>query len=230
MNHPLATYLRSSVGRKQMMGLTGVYLFLFLLVHLVGNLGLLAGAEAFNQYAHLMLHTLAKIIYPVEISLLLAFVVHAALAVSITLENKASRPQRYAVASRKSGRTPWASAMAPTGIFLLFYVIMHVAHFRFGVAAEIGEVVYQGVAIRDLYSHVMVSFSQGWYATIYVVAMIALFPHLAHGVQSCFQTLGINHPAYTPAIKVFSKAYAVVISGGFALLAIWAYLQKGGMA
>ncbi len=212
------------------MGLTGIYLFFFLFVHLVGNFGLLAGAEAFNKYAHLMLHTLAKIVYPIEVSLLLAFVVHAALAVSVTMENRASRPQRYAVTARKSRKTPWASAMAPTGVFLLLYVVMHVAHFRFGVAAEIGEVVYQGVVMRDLYSHVMASFSQGWYAAIYVAAMIALFPHLAHGVQSCFQTLGLNHPAYTPAIKVFSKAYAVAISGGFIFLALWAYLQKGGMA
>jgi succinate dehydrogenase / fumarate reductase cytochrome b subunit len=89
-------------------------------------------------------------------------------------------------------------------------------------------VTYDGVEMRDLYGTLMDAFSNWWYALAYVTVFTLVFSHLAHGVQSSLQTLGFNHPKYTPAILWIGRAYALCISGGFSLLAIWAFFQHGG--
>jgi len=225
----LGKYLLSSVGKKQIMGLSGIYLYFFLLVHLVGNIGLLSGPEYFNQYGHLMLHTLAKIVYPIELTLLLAFLLHIGLGFKLTLENRAARPTRYAVNARKSGKSPLSRFMALTGSWMLLFVVIHVPHFRFGVTTSMPMVTYQGVEMRDLYGTAMNAFGHAWYTGFYIFSFLLIAVHLAHGVQSSLQSLGLNHPRYTTFIQRFSRGYAVVICGGFILLAIWAFVKSGGL-
>jgi succinate dehydrogenase / fumarate reductase, cytochrome b subunit len=139
-------YVLSSIGRKHLMGLTGIYLYFFLFVHLVGNVGMLSGPEYFNKYGHLMLHTLAKVVYPIELSLLAGFLIHVALGFKLTLENRAARPSRYAVTASKRGSMPLSRFMAITGSWMLLFVITHVSYFRFGAGSTIPNVVYQGIA------------------------------------------------------------------------------------
>lgn len=228
--HPVVQYARSSIGRKQIMGLCGVYLYGFLLIHLVGNLGLLSGSDYFNGYARLMLGTLGKIVVPIEITLLLAFVVHLVLGFRLAAENRAARPARYAVKASKGGKEVSRAGgwMAATGSWILVFVLVHVPHFRFGVGAASPVAAQEGQAARhDLYAEVLRSFANPWFTAFYLLSFALLFVHLAHGVRSSLQSLGLNHPRYNRALRAASVAYAVVICGGFSALAVWAYLQGG---
>ena len=211
------------------MGLSGIFLYLFLLIHLVGNIGLLEGPEYFNSYGHLMLHTLAKVIYPIEVVLTIAFLLHMGLGIKLAIENRSARDSRYAVTASKRGTSPFSRFMALTGSWLLVFVMVHVPHFRMGLIGNETTVIYEGVEMRDLYGAVMDAFSSGWYTAFYIFSFLVIAAHLAHGVQSSFQSLGFNHPRYNLFIQRSSKAYAVVISGGFSAIAIWAFIKSGGL-
>ena len=224
--NPVSAYFGSSIGRKQVMGLSGVVLYGFLLIHLIGNVGLLSGSEYFNGYAHLMLSTLGKIVVPIEFLLLAAFVTHLYLGFKLTAENRAARPERYAVKASKGKRHLYRGWMMLTGSWILVFVLVHVPHFRFGVGAAEPVESSNGEAARyDLYAEVMRSFANVWFTAFYVFSFALLFTHLAHGVQSSLQSLGLNHPRHNRWINAFSIAYAAVICGGFAGIAIWAHLQ-----
>jgi succinate dehydrogenase / fumarate reductase, cytochrome b subunit len=225
----LGKYLLSSVGRKQLMGLSGIYLYFFLLIHLVGNIGLLSGPEYFNKYGYLMLHTMAKVVYPIEVSLLVAFLLHVGTGLKLAFDNRAARPERYAVNASKSGRSPLSRFMALTGSWMLLFVVIHVPHFRFGVTTTLPTVIYQGVEMRDLYSTAMEAFAKPWYTGFYIVSFLLIGVHLAHGVQSSLQSLGLAHNRYATFVQRFSRGYALIICGSFILLAIWAFVKSGGL-
>jgi succinate dehydrogenase / fumarate reductase cytochrome b subunit len=223
--NPVIRYLRSSVGRKQLMGLSGVYLYFFLLIHLVGNLGLLMGPEHFNKYGYLLTHTLREIIIPVEFTLLAAFVLHLSLGFKLTGENRAARQSRYAVKASKAKNGAYRGWMALTGTWMLVFVLVHVPHFRFGAYRVAPIANYDGLEMHDLYAEALRSFALPWFTAFYVLSFALLFTHLAHGVQSSLQSLGVNHSRYNVALRRISLAYAVVICGGFAALALWAHFQ-----
>jgi succinate dehydrogenase / fumarate reductase cytochrome b subunit len=225
--HPALRYVRSSVGRKQLMGLSGLVLYGFLLVHLFGNLGLLSGPEHFNQYGHLMLHTLKKVVLPVEFILLGAFLLHLFLGFRLTLENRKARPDRYAVRASKNPSRGFGAYMAASGIWLLVFVLVHVPHFRFGAWRAAPLVTYDGVTMRDLYAEALRSFASGGFTLFYVAGFAQLLVHHAHGVRSSLQSLGLNHPRWNRALTTVSYAYALVICGGFASLAVWLWMQGG---
>jgi succinate dehydrogenase / fumarate reductase, cytochrome b subunit len=224
----LLKYVKSSVGRKQLMGVTGIILYFFLFAHLVGNLGIFSGAEHYNSYGYLLLHTLGKLVIPMELGLIAALIVHVFLAIKLRAENKAARPVAYAVKPNHGKKTLSSTTMMVTGSSILLFAIVHIAHFRYGAVTGHTMVTYDGVEMRDLYGTLMEAFSHWWYAGAYVLVFTLIFTHLAHGVQSSLQTLGFNHPKYTPAVKWIGLAYAACISGGFSLLAIWAFFQHGG--
>jgi succinate dehydrogenase / fumarate reductase cytochrome b subunit len=225
--NPILNYFRSSIGRKQIMGLAGIYLYFFLLIHLVGNFGLLSGPEFFNGYGHLMLHTLKKVVIPIEFTLLAAFIAHLGLSLKLTLENRSARPDRYAVNASKAKRGPYAKFMMLTGTWLLIFVVAHVPHMRFGAYSGMEMVVHNGVEMRDLYGTTIRFFAKPWFAAFYVFSFAMLFTHLAHGVQSSLQSLGLNHPRWNALLKAGSWAYAALVCGGFIALAIWAHFQNG---
>ena len=212
------------------MGLTGISLYAYLLVHLVGNLGMFAGAERYNKYGYLLLHEMAELIVPIEIGLIAALFIHVFLAIALARENKAARPSAYAVVKR-SNQAAHSASMMMTGSAILIFVFIHIANFRFagaGMGGSMPTVTYDGVEMHDLFGNMMRAFSHWWYAAGYVAAMLLIFSHLSHGVQSSLQSLGVNHPKYTPAIRAAGRLYAVLISGGFIVLAVWAYFQHGG--
>lgn len=223
----LKKYVTSSIGRKQIMGATGIALHLFLLQHLVGNLGLLAGPEYFNKYGYLMLHTLKKLVLPAELGLFAAFVIHIWLAISLTIENKKARPVAYAAKGSGGKKTLYSSTMMVTGILLLFFVFTHIAHFRFQAMSGPLTATYDGVEMTDIYGSALHALSHWWYAGAYVILFVLLFSHLAHGFQSSLQSLGFNHPKYRAAVHWAGRGYALLLSGGFSFLAIWGYLQGG---
>lgn len=228
--HALKKHLSSSIGRKQLMGLTGMAWYGFLLAHLVGNLGMLGGAERFNQYGYLLLHTMAEVIIPAEIVLVLTLIAHVYLAITLSLENKRARPVAYEV--KKAGRNNKNTyLMMMTGTAILLFIFIHIANFRFagaGMGNVMPTVTYDGVEMHDLYTNMLRAFSQWWYMAGYLVVFALIFSHLSHGFQSSFQSLGFNHPKWTPLVKLGGLAYAALICGGFAFLAVWAFLQHGG--
>lgn len=212
------------------MGASGIVLYGFLLFHLVGNLGLLAGPERLNQYGYLLLHTLAEIIVPAEIVLAAAFVLHIVLAIQLKRENRAARPVAYAKAPYHGRRTLYSTTMMVTGLVIAAFVLVHISHFRFGGGGKAYMVVYDGVEMRDLYRTAMEWFSHWWYTLAYVAVFVLLASHLAHGVQSSVQSLGFNHPKYRALVDWAGRGYALLISGGFSFLAIWAFIKMQGGA
>ncbi len=209
------------------MSLTGLFLIVFLVVHLVGNLKLMLddGGEKFNLYAKFM--TSNPIIKTVSWGLYAFILLHAIQGVIIIRQNRAARSSRYAVMS-KSTTTAASRNMGPLGIIIFVFLVLHMWQFWFQMKiGAVDMVTYAGHdAVKDLYTPVAAAFSTWWYVLIYVVSMWVVGVHLYHGFQSAFQTLGINHAKYTPAIRWIGKAYAIVVPVGFAIIPLYFYFFK----
>ncbi len=206
----LVMLLESSIGKKIMVALAGLFLSFFLLVHLAGNLFMFSGAGAFNHYASALAHN--ELLPVAEIGLVVLFLVHIALATRAWFINRAARPVGYQVYAGKGGRTAGSRSMAVTGALVLVFLLVHLKTFRFAPAA---------VREADLFALVVRRFRSPWYSAFYVLALGGLGLHLSHGVQSAFQTLGLNHPRYTPLIKKLGLAFAVLIALGFMSMPIY---------
>ncbi|MDE2491568.1 MAG: succinate dehydrogenase cytochrome b subunit [Elusimicrobia bacterium] len=203
-------FLESSIGKKIMVALAGLFLSFFLVVHLAGNLFLFGGAPAFNHYASLLEHN--ELLPVAEIGLVVLFLIHILLAIRATWINRAARPVGYAVYRGKGARTAGSKTMIWTGLLLLAFLIVHLKSFRFAPEA---------VREADLYALVVHAFRNPWYSGFYVLALVGLGVHLSHGIQSGFQTLGLNHPRYTPWIKRLGLALAVLLALGFMSMPIY---------
>lgn len=211
----------ASIGKKAVMAITGLALCGFLLAHLGGNLLLYVGATKYNDYAH-ALHAQVALLLVAEIGLLVMFVSHLCLAFSTWRDNKRARPIGYAMKQTKQESGPFAapasSVMGITGLVVLLFIILHLIDFKFmlrGTAPK-GELEFNK-AIRLLKDPL--SFG------VYIVGSIVLGYHCLHGFQSAFQSLGLNHPKYTPTIKKLSVIFAIVVAVGFASFPIWAIMQ-----
>ncbi|MHA6247339.1 succinate dehydrogenase cytochrome b subunit [Pontibacter sp. CAU 1760] len=217
----------STMGRKIVMSITGLFLCSFLVVHLIGNLQLFNndGGESFNIYSHFM--GTNPIIRTMEIVLLAGFLFHIYDAIVLSRKNKAARPVGY-VNNHPEQNSTWSSRnMGLLGTVILVFLIIHL--WNFFVPARFGGL--EGVVIEDveydnLYSRVVESFQIWWYVAIYVIAMVALAYHLIHGFQSAFQTLGLDHKKYTPFIQMFGYAFSVIVCLGFAIIPLYFFFLK----
>jgi len=212
----------SSLGRKYLMALTGLFLCSFLLIHLIGNVTLFTDPVQFNEYTRFMSSN--PLIRVMEIVLVVGFLTHIIDAVMLTKANKAAQPVKYAMDKKKS--TWYSRNMGLTGSIILAFLILHLQSFWYGykfgnVAMTIDS---SGIAIKDMYTMVVAAFSQSWYSAIYVVAMVLLGTHLNHGFQSAFQSMGLRHKKYTPAIKKAGTAFAVIMTLGFISFPIYFYI------
>lgn len=217
----------TSIGKKLIMSLTGLFLCLFLVVHMSGNFLLFNddGGQAFNEYTKFM--TTFPLIKVASIFTFFGIILHAVDGLLIALKNRNARPVKYAVTPK---RASWASRnMAVLGMIILFFLIVHLKSFWYEMKfGNVGTVTYGGETYKDLYTVVVAAFSQWWYVAIYVISLMALGYHLVHGFQSAFQTLGVNHAKYTPFIKFVGYAYAILVPLGFALQPIIVYLTVHG--
>ncbi len=213
-------FLTSSIGRKLLMSLTGLFLVIFLLIHLIGNLQLLAGdgGESFNHYAEFMAHN--PLIQIVSKGLYFFILLHAYQGIVLWIKNRAARGnERYAVQVTRAVNTNSFAAknMAWLGIIIFIFLIIHMGQFwakmKFG-----GE--------TDLYSLVSMLYTNPVWVVFYIVCMVIVAVHLWHGFQSSFQTLGLNHPKYSPLIRFVGKAYSILIPLGFAMIPIIMFLNK----
>jgi succinate dehydrogenase / fumarate reductase, cytochrome b subunit len=227
----LTHYLTSSIGRKLTMSLTGLFLILFLIVHLVGNLQLLKGdeGEAFNKYSYFMTHN--PLIKTISYGLYFFIIVHTIQGLALYFANRKAKGQTYAVKTTPPG-VSWASSnMALLGTLILFFLIIHMGDFWAKMKMhELSMQTYpnfaEGEPIANLYERVAEAFRNPIIVVSYVIGQLVLFFHLSHGFQSAFQTLGINHQKYTPFIKGLGKGYAIIVSLGFALIPIIYFFTK----
>ena len=212
----------SSVGTKILIGATGLLLFAYLVLHLVGNLFVFAGQNTFNQYAHALGSN--PLVVPAEIVLLVFFLVHIYKAVTMWTANRRARPVAYekkAWAGHTSRKSVASTTMIWSGLVILVFVIVHLAHIKYGAWYEIGE-----PPVRDLYRTEAEIFSSPVWVAIYVVCMVLVGLHLRHGISSAFQSLGVEHPVLRNRLVVVGTVLAILIGGGFAVIPIWVYLTR----
>jgi len=220
MSSSLAITMNSSVVKKQLVGVTGLLLCGFLVSHLAGNFLLLVGPEAFNKYGHAL--TSNPLIYVAEAGLLVLFLAHMGMAIKLTLQNKAARPQAYYMKTRTGRGSTFASSSMPyTGLVLLAFIIFHLQGLKFGA---VYNVTYDGVVMRDLYRLTFEKFSTLPYVAFYVISMFAMGVHVSHGFWSAFQSVGFFHNRYTPALQKAAVAFALLVGGGFSFLPIYCFV------
>ena len=221
MSNSLAMTLKSSIVKKQLVGVTGLLLCGFLLTHLAGNLLIFVGPEAFNFYAHKL--TSNPLIYVAEAILAAIFLGHMAMAIKVTMENKAARPEGYYMKTKTGRGSTFASSTMPyTGLILLAFLIWHLTGLKFGAHYEI---TYEGETIRDLFRLVMEKFSNPLYVAGYVACMFAMGIHVSHGFWSAFQSVGLNNRSYEPKIRTLAITFALVVGTGFSILPIYCFLS-----
>lgn len=223
----LTSYANSSIGKKQLMALTGLGLMGFLKMHLLGNILLVVDPVKFNLYAHQLTSNKA-LLYVAEAGLLFMFLMHLGLAIRLTVENKMARPVKYFAFQRanQDGATLASRTMPLTGLIILVFLILHLFQFKWG---NFYVTTIDGTQVRDLYKTVIEYFHNPIALLWYIFAMFTMALHVTHGFQSCFQSLGFRHPKYTPIIKKLACLYALFVGLGFAAISIACYL-KGGIA
>ena len=223
---PSSSVFSTSVGTKLLIGLTGPLLVIFLLIHIGGNLIVFLGQAAFHKYAFTLE---ANPILPlIELILLSWFVIHIYKTVRMFLGNQQARPVGYEQkkrAGRPSRKTLASTTMIASGLWVIVFLIFHVKAFREGWGSNQYEWAAGG---RDLYRQEMEIFSNPLLVVFYILSMIVVGSHLWHGVSSGFQSLGVDHPRVTPKVLLAGKLLAVLIAGGFIVIAAWAYLTHGG--
>ncbi|HVO24025.1 MAG TPA: succinate dehydrogenase cytochrome b subunit, partial [Candidatus Margulisiibacteriota bacterium] len=194
---PARFHFWSSIGKKLLTGITGVGLMVFLVLHLVGNLNLLIGKDAFNGYTH-KLESLGELLVVVELGLLAVFVLHIVSAVSVWVNNRSARAVHNSIVHTKgapSRQTLASRSMIVTGAVLLVFTVLHVLQFRFGPSVREGYVTTLGnEQVRDLYRLVVEKFKQLPFVIAYMAAMVVVGVHLRHGFWSAFQSLGALNP------------------------------------
>jgi succinate dehydrogenase / fumarate reductase cytochrome b subunit len=205
------------------MALTGIFLILFLVVHLAGNLQLLKGdgGVSFNLYSEFMGHN--PLIQTISIANFALILTHIVVSLVLTQRNRKARPVQYAFVDNSS---TWSSRnMGILGTIILLFLVFHLQAFYFPAkTGRLSEVTIDGVIVENMYEATVAAFTQWWIVLLYVVSMVGLGFHLWHGFQSAFRTLGIDHPKYFPFIKWFGKAFSILIPLGFAIIPVYMFV------
>jgi succinate dehydrogenase / fumarate reductase cytochrome b subunit len=206
-----------SIGRKVVMAVTGLLMVLFVVSHLLGNSTIFAGPNGINAYAA-KLHELGPVVWVTRVVMLAAVVVHLLISIQITMENSEANPTQYAVA-RMLKATFAGRTMIYTGLLLGAFIVYHLLHFTVRVTP--GLVLGTDALNRfDVFTMVYTAFKSALTALIYVVAMVALFLHLSHGIQSTFQSLGLNNAKTLPGFGVLGRVLSFVFLVGYGAIPV----------
>ncbi|MGF1925825.1 MAG: succinate dehydrogenase cytochrome b subunit [Bacteroidia bacterium] len=213
----------SSIGKKLIMGITGLFLISFLVVHcflnafvFFDNTGVL-----FNEGAHFMATN--WIIRAMEVVLMLGLLMHIVQGARLTFQNQAARPQKYAYNDGNANSKWYSRSMGLLGTLLLIFLIVHLSQF-WTVSRFTGIPTTDAAGHEDLYAVMKETFSNIGWVVLYVLSMISLGYHLLHGFASAFQTMGWNHKKYTPIIKAIGVWFSILIPLIFAAMPVWIYL------
>jgi succinate dehydrogenase / fumarate reductase cytochrome b subunit len=212
----LSTLPKSSVGQKAIVSLTGVMLLGFVVAHMLGNLQVFLGPEAINGYAE-KLQSLGELLWVMRIGLLTVFVTHILFALHLAAKNRSARPVGYA--KQNTRQASYASRiMVITGILVLIYVIYHLSHFTLGAVHSQYFHFKEDSGRKDVYSMVVMSFSQPAIAAAYIVAMAALAFHMRQAVSSFPQSLGIIKPSTLASFRKGGLVFAIIIFIGYSAI------------
>ncbi len=205
-------FVNSSIGKKITMAVTGILLILFIILHLLGNLTLYWGEQAFMNYAN-TLESFKPVVRVIEVILALVFLIHIINGVRLWYGNKVSKPKDYAVNAKSKNSDIFSRTTIWSGSIIFIFLVVHLGTFWYPNNF--------GSHTKTLYAIVTGWFSQPVYALFYVFAMILLGFHLNHGFQSAFQTFGWNHKKYFSFVKSVGTIYAIIMAVGFASLPIY---------
>ena len=225
MKSILLSMLRSSIGRKWIVAVTGILMIGFIVVHMTGNLQMFAGTpDKINLYAHL-LHSYPLVLWGFRVGLLAVTALHIWGTLSLARENRRAKPVAYAVAGRGSRlKVTWTSVtMVISGTVILGFVIFHLLHFTAQVVDRSYasmETAVGGVGMHDVYRMVVKGFSNPWISGFYLVAMALLFSHLKHGAASVFQTFGLRDRQLVQVIGVGAWILALALFVGFSSIPV----------
>ena len=220
----------SSLGKKYVMAVTGFLLFLFVLVHMVGNLQIFLGPEAINRYGD-FLQSNHELVWPARAVLLVLVGLHIWSAAKLSLENRAARPVGYAtwqpIGSSYASRT-----MLMSGLIVLAFIIYHLLHFT--VETQAINLTGRNFATfvdpdrrHDIFKMMVVGFNNGWVAGFYILGIALLCLHLSHGLSSMFQSIGWKNDAYRPLLDKGARVLAVLIFLGYTSIPVAILLGYG---
>jgi len=231
----ITSFFKSSLGKKYLMAVTGILLFLFVVGHLIGNLQIFGPPELINKYGY-FLHSKPLFLWGVRLCLLAMVGLHIATAAQLTVMNKEARPVEYA-APPTYGSTWQSRYMLMSGLVILAFVFYHLAHFTVllpgingvGDFRKLEATLPGGERGHDVYAMVVLGFQVWWVTLFYLVAQALLLMHLGHGLASMFQSLGFRNHVWWPSIERFAKAISVAIFIGYAVIPIAIYLRLVGV-
>jgi len=200
----------TSIGRKLVMAVTGLILFVWLLGHMLGNMALFQGADKLNSYAAwLQGH---PTLWVMRVTMLLVLGIHIYVALALYMENRVARGTRYAIRTFQTSLT--SRYMVFTGALVVSFLIYHILHFTVGAIEPQFHNGVDAAGHHDVYGMVVRSFQVPWIAGSYIVAMLLIGSHLLHATRSMFQTVGVNHESYNQAIRLFAQiAVALFVIG-----------------
>lgn len=212
----LKEVLTNSVGRKYVMGITGIFLILFLIVHASINslIFIPNGHQVFNDAAHFMAYK--YFLRFLELVLFIGFIIHIIQGLMLWKMNRAARPVKYKVTKYTSKIKWYSRSMGVLGTLIFLYLVMHISHFWIHTKEEM----YLGAQHQDLYLEMKAVFTNPVWFTLYMIGLASLLFHLLHGFKSAFQSLGLNDRTWTPLIEKIGVAYSIIIVVVFALMPI----------
>jgi succinate dehydrogenase / fumarate reductase cytochrome b subunit len=201
----------ATIGKKAVMAVTGVILFGYVLGHMLGNLQIFLGAQAINSYAH-FLHSHEGALWGARVVLLASVILHIVASVQLWVLNNRARPVPY-VRKRDVPTSYAARTMKWSGPIIAAFVIFHVLHLTTGDIVPLYP--ESAPSSPDAYNNVVAGFQHPAISIFYIVAVVLLSMHLYHGLWSMFQSVGFNHPRYTPRLQQFAAIFAIVVALGY---------------
>ena len=206
-------FYRSAIGKKVVMGATGLIGVGFVIGHMAGNLLAFRGPEAINSYAHFLQST-GELLWILRFVLIGAVILHVIAAYQLTMQNRASRPVGYV--EQKPQVSTWAArTMRWGGALLLVFIVLHIMHFTTGTWQPAGS-----FSETDVYTNIVTSFRIWWVTLFYVAAMMALGLHLYHGAWSSVRSLGLSQPSEEPRHRTIALGVALLLWIGFTVVPV----------
>lgn len=221
-------YFTSAIGKKLVMAFTGIFLILFLIVHCTVNFCIFVPDQGatFNTFSHFL--GTNWIVHLLEVGLFAGFILHIVQGLMLTAQNKSKRPVNYAVNRRRENSRWYSRSMGLLGVLIFLFLIIHLRdfwiHTRFAsVFGGVGTVQYDGKEMDALYGQMKLVFSNLWIVIVYLLGVIALGFHLAHGFSSSFRTLGMTSSRYIPIIRGLGIAFSIIVPLIFASMPVAMY-------
>jgi len=217
---PLVAYLLSSVGRKQIMSVTGLFMLLgFLIPHLGGNVLFFFGRDLYNAYAH-HLHQLDAVLKGMEVILLAVILIHLSVAFSLVLENFLSRGKRYSQDVSTKKRSLTTRTMPWTGIMILVFIVLHLLTFKYADSPRLPS------GDKDIYLHVLQLFNNPLWVACYLVFLLAVGWHVSHGFKSAFESFGLIPTRYREPVDKISLLLGTILFIFFGLIPLIAFFKE----